>query len=394
MSDDYQNESEDDYKYDYDNYSFPPDTSQLPYESDGLNLVLKAFFQVLCFFGILANLLVILICGQERLRRRPSHMFLLALSIVDIVFLIDAVIQRIYELKDFPTGPFGKAFCKFLYGSDAFAQSASSLLLAAIAWDRTLLLFFPQKRTTLSAGVLIAFSCLFALCAALPRISHYKLASLRERVFDGYVNRTGCFPLIIHPETGEVVNDTVAAARFTFWSAIIGFTCSYLITAVHLIVLGTAIVARVTLVTREAITTHGNPQAIAYQRIVTYRILVLFSAFIVCHTPFWVMQILEENPSYMNAVDTTSPSYLAIMNGSAYLMTANSVVNPLLYAAVNDDFKLAFRSSINRLRRWFYSPKLFFRNVFQSSSMHDDVRLTQSMLLTTPQPPPQSLVED
>ena len=120
------------------------------------------------------------------------------------VFLIDAVIQRIYELKDFPTGPFGKAFCKFLYGSDAFAQSASSLLLAAIAWDRTLLLFFPQKRTTLSAGVLIAFSCLFALCAALPRISHYKLASLRERVFDGYVNRTGCFPLIIHPETGEV----------------------------------------------------------------------------------------------------------------------------------------------------------------------------------------------
>ena len=31
------------------------------------------------------------------------------------------------------------------------------------------------------------------------------------------------------------------------------------------------------------------------------------------------------------------------MMGSAYLMTANSVVNPLLYAAVNDDFKLAFR---------------------------------------------------
>jgi len=325
-------------------------------------------------------------------------MFLLALSIVDIVFLIDAVIQRIYELKDFPGKQFGKVFCKFLYGSDAFAQSASSLLLAAIAWDRTLLLFFPQKRTTLSSAVLIAFSCLLAICAAYPRISHYKLAGVDQRVFNGShvvnVTRTRCFPLIVHPETGEVVNDSVEAARFTFWSAIIGFICSYLITAVHLIVLGTAIVARVTLVTREAITTHGNPQAIAYQRIVTYRILVLFSAFIVCHTPFWVMQILLENPSYMNAVDTTSRSYLAIMNGSAYLMTANSVVNPLLYAAVNDDFKLAFRSSINRLRRWFYNPKLFFRNVFQSSSMHDDVRLTQSMLLTTPQPPPQSLVED
>ena len=47
MSDDYQNESEDDYKYDYDNYSFPPDTSQLPYESDGLNLVLKFRFYLI-----------------------------------------------------------------------------------------------------------------------------------------------------------------------------------------------------------------------------------------------------------------------------------------------------------------------------------------------------------
>ena len=47
MSDDYQNESEDDYKYDYDNYSFPPDTSQLPNESDGLNLVLKFRFYLI-----------------------------------------------------------------------------------------------------------------------------------------------------------------------------------------------------------------------------------------------------------------------------------------------------------------------------------------------------------
>ncbi|CAG5095869.1 Oidioi.mRNA.OKI2018_I69.XSR.g14376.t1.cds [Oikopleura dioica] len=198
----------------------------------------------------------------------------------------------------------------------------------------------------------------------------------------------------MHPETREVVNESEAAARFTFWSTIIVFTCSYLITAVHLIVLGAAIIVRVTSVTREAITTHGNPQAIAYQRIVTYRILVLFSAFIVCHTPFWIMAILQEIPSYINAVNKASPHYPAIMNGAAYLMTANSVVNPLLYAAVNDDFKLAFRSSINRLRRWFYNPKLFFWNVFQSSTMQDDVRLTQSMLLTTPQPPPQSLVED
>jgi hypothetical protein len=124
------------------------------------------------------------------------------------VFLIDAVIQRIYELKDFPGKQFGKVFCKFLYGSDAFAQSASSLLLAAIAWDRTLLLFFPQKRTTLSSAVLIAFSCLLALCAAYPRISHYKLAGVDQRVFNGShvvnVTRTRCFPLIVHPETGEV----------------------------------------------------------------------------------------------------------------------------------------------------------------------------------------------
>ena len=52
---------------------------------------------------------------------------------------------------------------------------------------------------------------------------------------------------------------------------------------------------------------------------------------------------------------------------------------------VKNNRALPFRSSINRLRRWFYNPKLFFWNVFQSSTMHDDVRLTQSMLLTTPQ---------
>ncbi|CBY24436.1 unnamed protein product [Oikopleura dioica] len=53
--------------------------------------------------------------------------------------------------------------------------------------------------------------------------------------------------MTVHPVTGEVVNNSQAAALFTFWSTIVGFTCSYLITAVHLIVLGTAIIARVTL---------------------------------------------------------------------------------------------------------------------------------------------------
>ena len=96
------------------------------------------------------------------------------------------MIQRIYELKNFPRSQF---FCKVLYGSDTFAQSASSLLLAAIAWDRTLLLFFPQKRTSLSARVLIAFSCLIALCASLPKIYHYGLAEQKREFNDGSVEK-------------------------------------------------------------------------------------------------------------------------------------------------------------------------------------------------------------
>ena len=83
--------------------------------------MLKAFFSVLCFFGLMANLIVLFVTGQyDKSKNKPSNIYLLLLSMADVVFLSCMMFKVIYD--DQTNFPFSTVACKAVQGLDIASQ--------------------------------------------------------------------------------------------------------------------------------------------------------------------------------------------------------------------------------------------------------------------------------
>ena len=63
----------------------------------------------------------------------------------------------------------------------------------------------------------------------------------------------------------------------------------------------------------------------------------------VCHTPFWVMTVMNEIDDVTKTQWIPEVWYMPLFNGARYLANINSAINPMIYAAMNDDFKQHLR---------------------------------------------------
>ena len=213
----------------------------------------------------------------------------------------------------------------------------SSLILAGIAWDRLLLLFCPARRTTRAAWLLSGFALLLSVAASVPYwISHRVVANCELEIMI-------CAVVFVNETTGAVINESEFAYQFGLRTTIVNFVTSYLITLVHLVVFGVLIIGKVCMVARRTKQVYNNPRANQYQRIVTGRIFGLIGTFVLCHTPFWIMTIMNENQSGYQTQWIDKVWYLPTFTGAQYLANTNSAINPMLYAAMNDDFKQHLR---------------------------------------------------
>ena len=95
----------------------------------GLRLVFRAFFSVLAFFGLIANFVVFLVTSQNERKQKPSSIYLLLLSVADIVFLSCMMFTSYFD-NSF-NYPFSNGFCKF----QAVLDTASQVSLVWVVND-------------------------------------------------------------------------------------------------------------------------------------------------------------------------------------------------------------------------------------------------------------------
>jgi len=209
----------------------------------------------------------------------------------------------------------------------------SALLLAGIAWDRLLLLFCPARRTNGIAWLISLVAFTLSTTASIPVwIAHRVVANCELRIMT-------CVYALVNQTTNEVINESPFAFEFGLRSTIVTFITSYAITLVHLLLFGILIIGKVYLVARRTQQAYNNPRANQYQRIVTIRIFSLIGSFVLCHTPFWIMTILNELKMYYEKQWISPTWYIPVFKCAIYLANTNSAINPMLYAAMNDDFK-------------------------------------------------------
>ena len=71
--------------------------------------------------------------------------------------------------------------------------------------------------------------------------------------------------------------------------------------------------------------------------------MTLIATFVLCWSPFWVMTLLNEMDDWKPVDVFGIQIYAPIHMCAKYIGYTNSTINPMIYAAMTEDFRASFR---------------------------------------------------
>lgn len=301
------------------------------------------FLSLLILLTISGNVLVCLaVCASRRLRCL-TNCFIVSLAVTDLLLgLIVLPLSALLQLtNEWPLGP---AFCNFYISMDVMLCTASILTLLAISLDRYLAVTMPLRYASivLPWRVAVAMASVWTVSVAVSFLPIH----MGWNTVNGTVQnhgpwapeRTCRFELNIP----YVLTDSL----ITFYLPLLAMCWTYL--RILRIARGQAkriISARPTSVT--SYNCRGSPSTstsvVLSVTVVTLRehkatvtLAVVVGAFVVCWLPYFIMFTvlgLQEHPD-----PNTVPAFTIVL----WLGYTNSALNPILYGALNRDFRSAY----------------------------------------------------
>uniref|UniRef100_A0A674BMQ1 Chemerin chemokine-like receptor 1 n=1 Tax=Salmo trutta TaxID=8032 RepID=A0A674BMQ1_SALTR len=255
---------------------------------------------VILLLGVCGNGVVIWIAGLK-MKKTVNTTWYLSLAISDFIFCACLPFNIIYMVtKEWILGHFMCKFTSFVMFLNMFS---SIFLLVVISVDRYLLVVFPvwaqNQRTVRKASAVVVLAWAVSVALSIP-----------STVFRQVTTDTKCLNYYPHPNS----HITVAVSRF-----ISGFVLPLLI----IIFCYSILILRLR---TNRMTRSSKP----------FRVLTaLIAIFFISWLPYHVFILLE-----LKARDQTSLTVIHEgINISATLASANSCLNPFLYAFMGKDFK-------------------------------------------------------
>lgn len=307
------------------------------------HILLGTVLALLIVVTVCGNVLVCLaVCTTRRLRC-VTNCFIVSLAVTDL--LLGALVLPFSALLEVRSGawPLGAAFCNIYVSLDVMLSTASILNLLAISVDRYLAVTAPLRYAAIlrpgRVGVSLALIWLVSVCLSFVPIH------MGWNTRDGTVQNVG-------KGRGEDEGGTCAFDLNTTY-AIVDAVCTFYLPLLAMcwsycrVFRIARAQARRIVATRRAggcsssATGHWGVLAVAVrEHKATVTLAAVVGAFVVCWAPYFtyftVMGLLRR--------DMRGTAYSVVL----WLGYANSALNPVLYAALNRDF----RSAYGRLLHW------------------------------------------
>ncbi|XP_055614930.1 5-hydroxytryptamine receptor 1-like [Toxorhynchites rutilus septentrionalis] len=336
-----------------------PTDNDITFQTVAVSIILLAVI----IGTIIGNVLVCVAVCLVRKLRRPCNYLLVSLAISDLcVAVLVMPTALLYEALD--EWKFGTAFCDIWVSFDVLSCTASILNLCAISVDRywaiTKPLEYGVKSTPRRMIACIVLVWLAAACISLPPL----LILGNEHMTNGHPSCSVCqnFFYQIYATLGS----------FYIPLAVMLFVYNQIFRAARRIVmeekraqkrLESAINGSVTTTTTTPTKKYGpggtvlvsTPQhkrlrfQLAKERKASTTLGIIMSAFIICWLPFFILALVR--PFLGEDHPTLSSLFL-------WLGYANSLLNPIIYATLNRDFRKPFQeilffrcSSLNNMMR-------------------------------------------
>lgn len=305
---------------------------------------------------IIGNILVCVAVCLVRKLRRPCNYLLVSLAVSDLcVAVLVMPTALLYEVLE--EWRFGPLFCDIWVSFDVLSCTASILNLCAISVDRywaiTKPLEYGVKRTPRRMMLCVALVWLGAACISLPPL----LILGNEHTLDG---RPSC---IVCQNFGYQIYATLGS--FYMPLAVMLFVYYQIFRAARRIVMD----EKRAQTRLEGALNNGVPQQnqekpinaigsphqkklrfqLAKERKASTTLGIIMSAFTVCWLPFFILALVKP---------ITGAEYHTLSSIFLWLGYANSLLNPIIYATLNRDFRKPFQeilyfrcSSLNIMMR-------------------------------------------
>lgn len=321
-------------------------------------IIVSLILLIVIFGTVIGNILVCVAVCMVRKLRRPCNYLLVSLAVSDLCVAI-LVMPTALLNEVLNEWIFSDVFCDIWVSFDVLSCTASILNLCAISVDRywaiTKPLEYGVKRTPRRMMLCVALVWLGAACISLP-----PLLILGNVHFDEQMKKTTC---LVCQNFGYQIYATLGS--FYIPLAVMLFVYYQIFRAARRIVMDekraqTRLENSMNGGTKEkpievsggAII--GSPHQkklrfqLAKERKASTTLGIIMSAFTICWLPFFMLALVRP---FLTVPDTLTSLFL-------WLGYANSLLNPIIYATLNRDFRKPFQeilyfrcSSLNLMMR-------------------------------------------
>ncbi|CAF0969803.1 unnamed protein product [Rotaria sordida] len=305
------------------------------------------FYAILFLIGTFGNGLVIISILRSYRLRTVTNTYLLNIAVADFVLLLSIPFLIVTILAN--GWIFGQVLCKMYYNFIHINQYVSSLLLAALSFDRYLAVCHPiqaiEFRTRTKCALIIAGCWIISVLFLCPTWVFATVTSEKYIVWYGYQVQKCVidFPAIIFTIPPEIV--------FTYYAFLLGFLFPVsMITTFYILVL-----VRLHHIRRK----HRSELKERSHRKVTRIVLAVITAYFICWVPYWFLQIfITIDPLIqslrLNISILPANRNMRFLKELTHLTTiigyANNCLNPVLYVFLSDSFREEYLLVLNCFR--------------------------------------------
>ncbi|XP_041371489.1 QRFP-like peptide receptor [Gigantopelta aegis] len=285
-----------------------------------------AIILVLCVAG---NLTVILIVALRKDMHTVPNIFITSLSASDLLIGLVALTLTIIQINGLM--PFNKASCLLPVYFESVAFTASVYSLLAVTFDRyTAVVLATTKAWTIRTGVRIVFAVWLTSCVYSAKMFFSILTvGHLHAITNTHGNRTKFCNLLIEEDDDDL------------YYRITDFIVLFVIPII-LMTLMYARIARRLWTKSMAITNVVRNKRRIVKFLITNVVLFFFS-----WLPFYMIDIIFDSINMIMGIDihdvdafTKSLTYVILRFVFTVLALSNSVVNPIVYAYFNQNFRM------------------------------------------------------
>ncbi|XP_054894274.1 C-C chemokine receptor type 6 [Poeciliopsis prolifica] len=293
---------------------------------------------IICAFGLIGNILVMITCGFYKRTKTMTDVYLFNVAVADLLFVVALPLITHNEQNGWPMG---SVACKMLRSAYSINLYSGMLLLACISGDRYIAIVqarrsFGSRSHAVMYGRLICSAVwVFALFLTLPTLIYTEL--FEEHNLMEPSSTLTCELTFKYRKTAELMKVMVPSLQMA-----VGF----LLPLVVMVFCYSSIMCTL----RKA----NNSQRHKAIRVVWAVVVV----FIICHFPYNVTLLIhtvflftEKSCEEVN----TKLTVLATSRSIAYL---HCCLNPILYAFIGVKFRSHFRKILSDL--WCFGKKYLY----------------------------------